>query len=454
MLGLETTLHPPQTTQTSLQNPENQLEKHHQMMTFTHQHHDQQTQLSMRQPNYPYNSCNQYAPERIKTQMTLGNTDDDEPRSANDDNTLDGKRKSMSPWHRMKWTNNMARLLIVAVCYMGDEAGSELGSDKKKTGASSSSGLMQKKGKWKSVSKAMMEKGFFVSPQQCEDKFNDLNKRYKRVTDILGKGTACKVVENQSLLETMEISHKLKEEVRKLLNSKHVFFREMCAYHNSCGHGAVGPTTEAATTASVDATHHSQQQQARPQLQQEHQQLCLHSSTSTQMPPPSMVPSSSNLDNHDNEVDCDDDDDDEEEDDDEDEYDDEDEEQEEGGERKRARTTGGILSNSSSARQKLNGAITVVLQDVSKNPKEKKQWVISQLVQLEEKGVKFQYEGLELEKQRIKWIKFSSRKEREMEKMKIDNERNRLENERMVLLLRQKEIELLFLEQHPNSNPS
>nr|DAD46122.1 TPA_asm: hypothetical protein HUJ06_004352 [Nelumbo nucifera] len=26
-----------------------------------------------------------------------------------------------------------------------------------------------------------MEKGFYVSPQQCEDKFNDLNKRYKRV---------------------------------------------------------------------------------------------------------------------------------------------------------------------------------------------------------------------------------------------------------------------------------
>ncbi|CAH8354663.1 unnamed protein product [Eruca vesicaria subsp. sativa] len=45
------------------------------------------------------------------------------------------------------------------------------------------------KGKWKSVSRAMVEKGFSVPPQQCEDKFNDLNKRYKRVNDILGKGT-------------------------------------------------------------------------------------------------------------------------------------------------------------------------------------------------------------------------------------------------------------------------
>jgi hypothetical protein len=85
----------------------------------------------------------------------------------------------------------------------------------------------------------MMEKGFYVSPQQCEDKFNDLNKRYKRVNDILGKGTACKVVENQNLLDTMDLAPKMKEEVRKLLNSKHLFFREMCAYHNSCGHGVV-----------------------------------------------------------------------------------------------------------------------------------------------------------------------------------------------------------------------
>jgi len=387
----------------------------------------------------------------------LGNSDDEEPGSANGDNNFYG-RKSMSPWRRMKWTDNMVRLLIVAVYFMGDEGGYGLESDKKKPGASSSStGLMQKKGKWKSVSKAMMDKGFFVSPQQCEDKFNDLNKRYKRVNDILGKGTACKVVENHSLLETMEISHKLREEVRKLLNSKHLFFREMCAYHNSCGHDAVGPTAETATPASVDATHHSQQQQVQVERQQ--QQLRLRSSTSRQMPSPSMIPSSSNLENHDDEDDYDDgdddDDDNEEKDDDDDgEYDYEDEKQEEGGERKRARTTEVVLSNTSSAIRKLNGEIMGMLKDVSKSPREKKQWVMSQLVQLEETGSKFQYKGLELEKQRLKWMKFSSRKEREMEKMKIDNERNRLENERMMLLLRQKEIELLFLEQHPNSNPS
>nr|GMC51370.1 transcriptional regulator EFH1 isoform X2 [Ipomoea batatas] len=101
----------------------------------------------------------------------------------------------------MKWTDNMVRLLIMVVYYIGDEVGSE--------------DVLQKKGKWKSVSRAMMERGLYVSPQQCEDKFNDLNKRYKRVNDIIGKGTACKVVENQTLLETLDLSPKMKEEAKR-----------------------------------------------------------------------------------------------------------------------------------------------------------------------------------------------------------------------------------------------
>ncbi|THU53451.1 hypothetical protein C4D60_Mb10t14550 [Musa balbisiana] len=151
---------------------------------------------------------------------------------------------SASPWHRMKWTDGMVRLLIQVVYHVGDDGGGAEGEQqqphgtvaKGKKSASASapvSALLQKKGKWKSVSRAMMEKGFYVSPQQCEDKFNDLNKRYKRVNDLLGKGTACRVVENQALLDTMDLSPKAKEEARKLLNSKHLFFREMCAYHNA-----------------------------------------------------------------------------------------------------------------------------------------------------------------------------------------------------------------------------
>nr|DAD37820.1 TPA_asm: hypothetical protein HUJ06_008461 [Nelumbo nucifera] len=64
---------------------------------------------------------------------------------------------------------------------------------------------------------------------------------FRRVTNILGRGTAYKVVENQSLLGTMDqLSPKTKEEVQKLLNSKHLFFTEMCTYHNRYGGGGLG----------------------------------------------------------------------------------------------------------------------------------------------------------------------------------------------------------------------
>ncbi|XP_010683922.2 uncharacterized protein LOC104898529 [Beta vulgaris subsp. vulgaris] len=504
MLGLEIPLNQQQQQQQQQQQSQQQqqqqqqqsqqqqqhLQKHPHMVAFTnnhhkqHQQHEQQTQLSMKQPsNYlsSYNNPNsnpntnptqnQNPGLKIKTQMThLTNSDEDEPGCANDheNSSVDDKRKggtNVSPWHRMKWTDNMVRLLIMAVYYIGDEGGVEIGSEKKKPGSGGGGGgggggLLQKKGKWKSVSRAMMEKGFYVSPQQCEDKFNDLNKRYKRVNDILGKGTACRVVENQTLLDSMDVTPKLKEEVRKLLNSKHLFFREMCAYHNSCGHGAGGHGSDPGAAAAAAAVTVAEQ----PQLQhiqqnntlhhhqmpmpKQQQQSCSHSATMSRS---SMDPNSSHklglgLEDHDE----DDDDDDE---DDEDEYYEEDEEQDEGGQRKKAKTVVGDSSNNnnnSHALQKLNGEIMGMLQDGSKSSREKKQWMMTQLVQLEEQGLKFQFQALELEKQRWRWIKFSSKKEREMEKMKIDNERKRLETERMMLLLRQKEMEVLV----EPSNPS
>ncbi|KMT06391.1 hypothetical protein BVRB_7g160700 [Beta vulgaris subsp. vulgaris] len=502
MLGLEIPLNQQQQQSQQQQQQQQQhsqqqhLQKHPHMVAFTnnhhkqHQQHEQQTQLSMKQPtNYlsSYNNPNsnpntnptqnQNPGLKIKTQMThLTNSDEDEPGCANDheNSSVDDKSKggtNVSPWHRMKWTDNMVRLLIMAVYYIGDEGGAEIGSDKKKPGSGGGgggggggAGLLQKKGKWKSVSRAMMEKGFYVSPQQCEDKFNDLNKRYKRVNDILGKGTACRVVENQTLLDSMDVTPKLKEEVRKLLNSKHLFFREMCAYHNSCGYGAGGHGSDpGAAAAAVTVAeqpqsqpqhiqhnnplhhHHHQHQQQMPMPKQQ-QQSCSHSATMSQS---SMDPNSSHklglgLEDHDE----DDDDDDE---DDEDEYYEEDEEQDEGGQRKKAKTVVGDSSNNNShALQKLNGEIMGMLQDGSKSSREKKQWMMTQLVQLEEQGLKFQFQALELEKQRWRWIKFSSKKEREMEKMKIDNERKRLETERMMLLLRQKEMEVLV----EPSNPS
>ncbi|KAH0884542.1 hypothetical protein HID58_060638 [Brassica napus] len=42
---------------------------------------------------------------------------------------------------------------------------------------------LQRKSKWKFVFEVLFERGYHVSPQQCEDKFNDLNKRFKKLND-------------------------------------------------------------------------------------------------------------------------------------------------------------------------------------------------------------------------------------------------------------------------------
>ncbi|XP_071719384.1 uncharacterized protein [Rutidosis leptorrhynchoides] len=332
-----------------------------------------------------------------------------------------------SPWQRMKWTDNMVRLLIMVVFYIGDEVGSDQvqGSDtaaKKKSGAGGGGcgggGVMQKKGKWKSVSKAMMERGFYVSPQQCEDKFNDLNKRYKRVNDILGKGTACKVVENQSLLENMDhLSPKMKEEARKLLNSKHLFFREMCAYHNTCGGGSGG---------SGIVHNSSPQDVAITEQRSSYRPNCVHDN------------------DNDNDNDHEEEDDEEE--------DDGDEEDDEGlSSRKRGRMS--EIEGYENVVQQFNGELSLMIQDMTKSVREKRQWVKVKMMQLEEQRVGYQGESYELEKQRLKWLKFSCKKEREMEIEKIRNERMKLENERMVLLLKQKEMELVDLQQQYSCNP-
>lgn len=136
--------------------------------------------------------------------------------------------KNGSQWQRVKWTNKMVKLLITVLSYMGEDSGSGCGSLGTRRLV-----VLQKKGKWKSVSKVMGERGYHVSPQQCEDKFNDLNKRYKRLNDMLGRGTSCEVVENPVLLDGIDyLKAKEKDDVRKILNSKHLFYEEMCSYHN------------------------------------------------------------------------------------------------------------------------------------------------------------------------------------------------------------------------------
>ncbi|KAK7345438.1 hypothetical protein VNO77_16042 [Canavalia gladiata] len=443
LLGVENPLQQQQQQQqqnlTNQQNPHH-LQHHPQMFSY-----DTQLQQPIKHGCPPYSAKNK--PQQ-QQQGTL--SDEDEPGFPADE---DPKRK-VSPWQRMKWTDTMVRLLIMAVYYIGDEGGSE-GTDP--SGKKKTTGLMQKKGKWKSVSRAMMEKGFYVSPQQCEDKFNDLNKRYKRVNDILGKGTACRVVENQNLLDTMDLSPKMKEEVKKLLNSKHLFFREMCAYHNSCGHGN--------STVQQQVEHGSEVSQAeQPQQQQQQQQRCFHSAENavgnlggSGVEGLRMLKVGGGEEDEEEE----------EEEDDSEDYSDEDEDESgEGGSkgqvghgheeedendgrsmsRKRLRKSG-RFSMSPHLVQQLSAELSGVYQDGGRSTWEKKHWMRSRILQLEEQQISYQTQAFELEKQRLKWARFSSKKEREMERAKLENDRRRLENERMVLLIRQKEVELTSLQQ-------
>lgn len=65
----------------------------------------------------------------------------------------------------------MVRLLITAVSCIGEDAASDCGGKERRKFV-----VLQQKGKWKSISKVMANRAYHVSPQQCEDKFNDLNK--------------------------------------------------------------------------------------------------------------------------------------------------------------------------------------------------------------------------------------------------------------------------------------
>ncbi|KAE9612354.1 hypothetical protein Lal_00014153 [Lupinus albus] len=465
VLGVENTLQQQNLTNTQ------HLHHHPQMVSYANSHQEDQQQQQQQSMKLGFPSYLAKKQQSTTTTTTTTMSDEDEAGGGGvtgDDNNNSPKRKvsssSSSPWQRMKWSDTMVKLLIMAVYYIGDEGGGSETSDpngKKKP----SGGLLQKKGKWKSVSRAMMEKGFYVSPQQCEDKFNDLNKRYKRVNDILGKGTACRVVENQNLLDTMELEPKMKEEVRKLLNSKHLFFREMCAYHNSCGHGGVNNVPQQQVEVGIDASQCGQQQQ--------HKRGCSHSSENggvnfggTEQEGMRMLKVGNSKENYDDEDNSDDSNG---EDNSDDSGDDENESgggsrgldgQEDGYENdgklgKRTRTPSGLgsglgsgsgsFSMSSQSMQKLKIELSNVFQDGSRSGWEKKHWMRLRIMQLEEQHIKYQSEAFELEKQRFKWVRFSSKKERDMERAKIENERKRLENERMILLIREKELELIKL---------
>lgn len=130
-------------------------------------------------------------------------------------------------FQRVKWTDDMVKLLITALSYIA-EYDASVSHFKFKNGRF----FVPKLGKWKIISNVMFQKGYHVSPHQCEDKFNDLIKKYRRVNDLLGRGTACKVVENPKLIGSLNLSRDVVVEVMKILSCKQLFYREMCSYNN------------------------------------------------------------------------------------------------------------------------------------------------------------------------------------------------------------------------------
>lgn len=350
---------------------------------------------------------------------------DDEPSFTEDgvdghNETSKGKKGSL--WHRVKWTDKMVKLLITAVSYIGDDIASDHdGGGRRKFQ------IIQKKGKWKLISKVMAERGYQVSPQQCEDKFNDLNKRYKRLNDIIGRGTSCQVVENPALLDVLDyLTDKDKDDVRKILNSKQLFYEEMCSYHNSNRlHLPHDPALQRSLQLAFRARDdHDNDEPRRHQNddfdENEHGETDEHDDFEENFAPHGDnrrlfgAGSAKRL--------------------------------RRGQDHDEAHACGNSLTShdcnkSSHTYSQFTPADTAQLETESmKASTSQKQWMELRLLQMEDQKLQIQVEMLELEKQRFKWERFNKKKDRELEKMRMVNERMKLENERIALDLKQKEI--------------
>ncbi|XP_059631605.1 uncharacterized protein LOC132274360 [Cornus florida] len=354
-------------------------------------------------------------------------SDEDEPNFTED--AFDGqndanKGKKGSPWQRVKWTDTMVRLLVTAVSYIGEDATSEYGNGSRRKYVN-----LQKKGKWKSVSKVMAERGHFVSPQQCEDKFNDLNKRYKRLNEILGRGTSCEVVERPELLDVMDhVSEKAKEEVRKILSSKHLFYEEMCSYHNGNRlHLPHDPELQRSLRLALRSRGDNENNDVRRQPhddfdednqdaeaddRDEFEETAIHDDRRGMYGMPGGSAKKMK--------------------------------QSEGNENislGNALTTLGCDKSSNSYPQNTHFDINQLLPEGVKANLLQKQRMEHRSLQLEEQKLQIQAQMLELEKERFKWQRFCSKKDQELEMMRMENERMKLENERIALELKRKEMD-------------
>ncbi|KAL8110400.1 uncharacterized protein LOC141671519 [Apium graveolens] len=414
------------------------LVHHHQQPSLLHQ---QQQQSDFRQGTIAHPSIHDnfpcaargrqdYDPMAEYSRVDRGKhsvSDEEEPSFTDDaaEGHNSGSRGNNVPhWHRVKWTDTMVRLMITAVSYIGEDLAAEYGGGTRRKYAS-----LQKKGKWKSISKVMAERGHFVSPQQCEDKFNDLNKRFKRLNEILGRGTACEVVENNSLLEVMDhIPEKLKEEVRKILSSKHLHYEEMCSYHNKNRlHLPPDPELQYSLRLALRSKddHESNETRKHPQIDIDNDDQDIE-----------MEDRGIFLDNHASD-----------------------------GDRrgtygipgasmKRVKQCQGHESNafghsysSLDCNTTFSSQPQVAPVDMNQELPEgvnanlsQTQWMERHTMQIERQKLQLQAEMLELEKERFKWQKICRKRDRELEMIKMENERMKLENEHIALELKRKEM--------------
>jgi hypothetical protein len=318
------------------------------------------------------------------------------------------KAASQSQWHRVKWTSDMVKLLVSAVAYIDEDVDMDCGgsSSRKRKHA-----MLKRKGKWKLVSTSMNERGFAVSPQQCEDKFNDLNKRYKRLTDILGRGTTCQIVENPHLLEGVNLSGKLREEAKKLLSSKHLHYEEMCSYHNR---NRLCLLDDPTLQKSLRLGLRSREDPGKK--------------------------SSFGYDNEDDQMMFSDDDDEDED----DEFNDdieitaEDHHHRSHG-TKKLQTDQGDTRSGSHLSEIAAIDVSKVCEGSGAPSGEKKS---THEIEIEKRRLKIKTEMIKIEQRHLKWLRFSEEKDRDLQKMRLENEKMRLENERLELELKLKEIEM------------
>lgn len=294
--------------------------------------------------------------------------------SQEEDGDGHNKSKNSSPWGRVKWMYKMVKLMITTLSYLDED-------DHKHA----------RKGKWRTVSEVMDERGYHVSPQQCEDKFNDLNKRYKKLNEMLGRGTCCDVVENPSLLDKIGyLDEKEKDEVRKIMSSKHLFYEEMCSYHNG---NRLNLPHDPALQRSLrircrDDDGHGKHQNEDLVDCEEHNM---------------------------SQKDCGD----------------------------RGVSLGGALKR---LRRSQNHEDLGHPNHVNEGyvPHLHKQWTESKSLELEERKLQIQAELMELERQRIKWERFSQKRDQKLQIMRMENENMKLENEKMKLELRGVELGARF----------